>query len=431
VAPQRVAVAYSAGRDSTALLHATVQAARGQGVEVLALHVHHGLSEQADAWLEHGRAQCARWARLGWPVRFIHHRIEAAPGRGESVEAWARQVRYRALRTMALGAEAGVVLLAHHRRDQAETLLLQALRGAGVAGLAGMPRRIERDGLAWERPWLDMPREAIEAYVRHHRLRYVDDDSNGDERFARNRLRAAAWPALVDAFPQAEAALAQSARWAQQASAALDELAALDLRQVGEGALLDVAAWRRLSSARRANVLRAWLKSIDQPVTASLLQRLDDELGEASSAAGRWPAQGGALRLHRGRLGFVADEPPVAAAAERETMLSIARAGRYRLPGWGGTLVATRVREGGIPLAWLGAAVLRPREGGEQFQTGLGRPPRSLKKQYQAAGRPAWERDGPLVWSGGQLLFVPGLGVDARAIGLPGQPQVVLAWVRA
>lgn len=430
--PQRVvAVAYSAGRDSTALLHATVQAARGQGVEVLALHVHHGLSPQADAWLEHGRAQCARWAKRGGPVRFVAHRVEGAPGRGESVEAWARQVRYRALREMAIEGRAGLVLLAHHRRDQAETLLLQALRGAGVAGLAGMPRCAERDGLRWERPWLDMPREAIEAYVRRHRLRFVDDESNGDIRYARNRLRAAAWPALVEAFPQAEAALAQSARWAQQAAAALDELAALDLQRVGEGAALDVAAWRTLSGPRRANVLRAWLKAVGQPVTASLLQRLDDELGGTPPAAGRWPAQGGELRLHRGRLAFVAQGAATPAAAGRETTLSIARAGRYALPGWGGTLVATRVREGGIPLAWLGAATLRPREGGEQFQAGLGRPPRSLKKQFQAAALAAWERDGPLVWSGGQLLFVPGLGVDARAIGLPGQPQVILAWVRA
>ena len=88
------------------------------------------------------------------------------------------------------------------------------------------------------------------------------------------------------------------------------------------------------------------------------------------------------------------------------------------------------MKHDGIPLAWLGALVLRAREGGEQFQAGLGRPPRSLKKQYQAAAVPAWDRDGPLVWSGGQLLFVPGLGIDARVIGLPGQAQVSLAWRR-
>ena len=433
MAPKRVAVAYSAGRDSTALLHATLQAALGSGVEVLALHVHHGLSPHADAWLAHGQRQCARWARRGLPVRFISHRLSDAPRGGDSIEAWARQARYGALRTMALAEQAGIVLLAHHRRDQAETLLLQALRGGGVAGLAGMPRRIERDGVVWERPWLDIPREAIEAYVRKHRLRFIDDDSNDDERFARNRLRLAVWPALAEAFPQAEASLAQSARWAQQAEAALDELAVIDLARVADASGLVVTEWRTLSEARQSNALRAWLAAIGQPAPASLVLRLQQELG----GQGAWPAVGGELRVHRGRLGFVAAQAPRGEALEalepidRESTLSVRRAGRHALPGWGGELVATRVKRDGIPLAWLGALTLRAREGGEQFQAGLGRPPRSLKKQYQAAAVPAWERDGPLVYSGGQLLFVPGLGIDARAIGLPGQAQVSLAWRRA
>src|SRR6185295_9980558 len=102
------------------------------------------------------------------------------------------------------------------RRDQAETFLLQALRSAGVAGLAGMPREAERDGVTWLRPWLDVPREAVESYLRRYRLRYVDDDSNIDTRWARNRLRHDVWPALSDAFPQAEASLAAAADWAQE-----------------------------------------------------------------------------------------------------------------------------------------------------------------------------------------------------------------------
>ena len=429
LAPKRVAVAYSAGRDSTALLHATLHAALGTGIEVLALHVHHGLSPQADAWLTHGQRQCERWARRGLPVHFISHRLSDAPRGGDSIEAWARQARYGALRAMALAGQAGLVLLAHHRRDQAETLLLQALRGGGVAGLAGMPRRIERDGVVWERPWLDTPREAIEAYVRKHRLRFIDDDSNADERFARNRLRLAVWPALAGAFPQGEASLAQSARWAQQAAAALDELATIDLERVADASGLVVTEWRTLSEARQSNALRAWLAAIGQPAPASLVLRLQQELG----GQGAWPAVGGELRVHRGRLGFVASRAPRAEVLEamaRESTLSVLRAGRHALPGWGGELVVTRVKRDGVPLAWLGALALRTREGGEQFQAGLGRPPRSLKKQYQAAAVPAWERDGPLVYSGGQLLFVPGLGLDARVIGLPGQAQVALAWQR-
>ena len=113
-----------------------------------------------------------------------------------------------------------------------------------------------------------------------------------------------------------------------------------------------------------------------------------------------------------------------------ESTLSIRRAGRYALPGWGGCLEATRVDEGGVPLAWLARLELKRREGGEQFQAGIGRPPRSLKKQFQAAAVPNWQRDGPLVYSGGQLVFVPGLGIDARVIALPGQAQVALHWHR-
>lgn len=422
-----IAVAYSAGRDSTALLHATALAAAEQGVHVVALHVHHGLSPHADDWLAHAQAQCTRWARQGLPLRLRTHRLTQRPPAGDSIEAWARQARYRALRSMAVEAGARAVLLAHHQRDQAETLLLQALRGAGVAGLAGMPREMERDGILWLRPWLDHPREAIEAYLRHHRLRYVDDDSNADPRFARNRLRLQVWPALSQAFVQAEASLADAAAWAGEATACLAELASMDLALVSNEAGLDIKAWCGLSEARRSNVLRAWLKAASgRAASASLVRRLAHELPGSRSA--QWVLPSGLLRRYRGRVRFSADEPAVLTDVERETSLRIFRAGRFVLAGWGGELVATRVKDGGVPLAWLAHLELRPREGGEQFQAGIGRPARSLKKQYQAARVPEWERNGPLVYSGGQLVFVPGLGLDARVLALPGQPQLSLHW---
>jgi len=422
-----IAVAYSAGRDSTALLHATARAAAEQGAQVVALHVHHGLSPHADEWLAHAQAQCACWAQRGLPVRLLIHRLTHRPVVGDSIEAWARQARYRALRSMAIEAGTRVVLLAHHRRDQAETLLLQALRGAGVAGLAGMPREAERDGIIWMRPWLDHPREAIEAYVRQHRLRYVDDDSNADPRFARNRLRLQVWPGLSQAFPQAEASLADAAAWAGEASACLAELASLDLSQVSSAAGLSLKAWQGLSPARRVNALRAWLKAQSgRPAPASLVQRLQHEL--AGSGSAQWVLPAGVLRRHRGRLLFTTEAPAPATETARNTSLSILRAGRFALAGWGGELVAKRVKQGGVPLAWLAHLELRDREGGEQFQAGIGRPPRSLKKQFQAADVPQWERNGPLIYSGGQLVFVPGLGLDARVLALPGQPQLSLHW---
>ena len=422
---RRIAVAYSGGRDSTALLHATLVAATEQGVDVVALHVHHGLSPNADAWLAHCESQCRRWARAGKPIELLARRLVEQPVKGESVEAWARRARYRALHEMALARGVSVVLLAHHQRDQAETLLLQALRGAGVAGLSGMPRGVVREGITWQRPWLDKPRAEIDAYVRRHRLKYIDDDSNADPRFSRNRLRLQVWPALAGAFEQADASLATSAQWAQQAGALLEEVAALDLAATASDDGLQIAAWQALSPARRSNALRAWIKRSHGSVApASLIARLLDELPVQRSA--RWPLGDAELHLHRGvlRCGVAA-----LARGQRESRLSIRRAGAFALPGWGGSLRVERVRENGVPLAWLAQLELRQRSGGEQFQAGPGRPPRSLKKQFQDAGVPMWERDGPLVYSGGQLVFVPGLGLDARVIGLPGQQLVALRWL--
>ena len=426
-----VAVAYSGGRDSSALLHATLAAAAPHGIEVAALHVHHGLSARADDWLAHCKAQCARWAKRGWLLEFASFRVVDAPAAGDSVEAWARTMRYRALRDLAVQQGASVVLLAHHRRDQAETFLLQALRGAGPAGLAGMPASVLREGITWARPWLHRPREDIDAYVVRHRLKCIEDESNDDPRYARNRLRLQTWPALVGSFPQAESALADSARWAQQARECLSDLAIQDLEPLTSGSDgLDLKAWFELSTARRSNVLRAWLKlRTGRFAPASLVVRLMAELQPRGSS--RWPLEADELRAYRGVLYHIGPggQHPQRGLESAEGSLSVNRVGEFRLPGWGGCLLVKRSKEEGVPLAWLGRLELKPRSGGERFQLGPGRPPRSLKKQYQANGVPTWERQGPLLYSGGQLVFVPGLGLDARVWALAGQEQVSLSWL--
>jgi tRNA(Ile)-lysidine synthase len=254
--PRAVAVAASGGRDSTALLHATAHAAASLGIEVHALHVHHGLVAEAEGWLRHVQAQCRRWARSGLPLCFHAQRLSESPASGDSIEAWARRQRYRALAEMAREAGCDLVLLAHHRRDQAETLLLQALRGGGPAGLAAMPRSALRDGITWARPWLALPREAIEAYVRRHRLAYVDDGSNADPRFARNRLRSKVWPTLERAFADAEPQLHAAALRAAEAAAALEELARGDVAACCDGDALVVPRWLALSGPRRTLLLR-------------------------------------------------------------------------------------------------------------------------------------------------------------------------------
>lgn len=443
-----LAVAYSGGTDSLALLHASCRAARALGLQVVALHVHHGLMPEADAWLAQAQALCQRWRRRGFPLQLRWTQLSGQPARGDSVEAWARTGRYAALGRMAREAGASLVLLAQHRRDQAETVLLQALRGAGPAGLAAMPTCTVRDGLVWARPWLDRPREAVEAYVRRHRLQPVHDPSNADPQLARSRLRLQVWPSLTTAFPDAETVLAQVARRAQQADALLAEVARDDLATLRDGAALRVPPWLGLSPARQANVLRGWLG--EQPgvvPTEALVQRLLCELPGARAA--QWPAGGGcSLRLYRGRLRWLAPTAAVQASrrasaparseaaaprvgerpsAELAT-LDLSRPGFVALPQWGGGLLVTSAVAQGVPAALLQAVRAAPRTGGERLALSPRGLPRSLKKQYQAAAVPVEARQGPLLWAGERLLFVPGLGLDARAWAAAGAPQLTVAW---
>ena len=423
-----LAVAYSGGRDSSALLHATLAAAAPLGLAVVALHVHHGLSPQADAWLAHCEAQCRRWAARGRPIAFAHRRLAGAPQRGESVEAWARRERYAALHEMAEAHYASIVLLAHHRRDQAETLLLQALRGAGVAGLAAMPHSAQRGGVTWARPWLDVDPARIDAYVRRYRLQHIEDDTNADARFARNRLRLQVWPALIAAFPDAQNALAKSAHWAQEARACSEALAAIDLAAIADARGFDLAAWWGLVPERRSNALRGWLKGQTgvAPSSASM-ERLLCEL-TASATPARWPLGSFELRRYRGWLSCREIADP-AALQSRVSTVAMTRAGHYALAGWGGSLRLRRVTQGGVALGTLAQARLVERTGGEQFQSAPDRPPRSLKKQFQSRGVPQWNRQGPLVYDEERLVFVPGLGIDARVLAAPGQAQVSLEWL--
>jgi tRNA(Ile)-lysidine synthase len=429
--PHIVAVATSGGRDSTALLHATARASQGHRVEVAALHVHHGLNPAADDWQQHLQRQCARWARAGLPVRFITTRLVGAPARGESIEAWARRGRYEALAQMARDAGARIVLLAHHRRDQAETLVLQALRGAGPAGLAAMPREAERDGLLWCRPWLDLPAAGIEAYIARYRLTHIEDDSNRDTRFDRNRLRHEVWPVLLAAFPQAETALAQAARLSQQAAELVNEVASADLSvlQDGPDAGITVAAWKALLPARRAAVLRHWLRpSAEEGVRETLIERLLLELPRARTA--RWPVDARCeLRLYRGHL-TLARLAPLTAPVD-PAPIRLDQPGRLALPAWGGTLELSPVKQGGVSRSLLVHASLRERQPGDQFQLAPRSTPRGLKKQFQALGVPAWQRSGPIVAAADQVIFVPGLGIDARALAAPDEPQLAIRWQAA
>jgi len=406
-----VAVAFSGGLDSTALLHATARAV--EGTRVVALHVHHGLQPQADDWAAH----CERVARE-FGAHFACTRLSGAPERGDSIEAWAREGRHRALHDMAVTAGADLLLLAHHRQDQAETFVLQAMRGAGTAGLAGMPRAQWRDGLCWARPWLDRPRSEILAYAEQHGLSWIEDPSNADARHARNRLRQTLWPA----FPAAEAGLAQAARWAQQAAALAAEVAASDLAAFASAERLDLVALLALSPARASNALRAWLAQFTA-APASLVERLLAEWRPGATLS--WPAPGGAVHAYRDGLYWAAE----AVQPSRPSNLDLSRAGLYPQAAWRGAWLV-EAGPNGIAAARLARLIQRSRAGGEDFQRAPASVPRSLKKACQETGLPPWRRGGPLLFDAqGHLIAVAGLGMDARAFADQDVPQLSLRWL--
>lgn len=262
-----IGIACSGGADSVALLWAAH--ARWPG-RCVALHVHHGLQAAADGFEACVRGLCSE---LGLPLQVA--RVDASAAPGQSPEDAARQARYQALAGLARAQGLGWVLLAQHADDQAETVLLALSRGAGLPGLAAMPEAFERHGQRFGRPWLAVPaRELREGLIARGR-RFVDDPSNSDARFTRNRIRAELLPAWAKSFPGFRAALARSAAHAAQAQRLLDELAAMDLLAVGEPPR--IAALQMLSRDRQANALRHWLRRAHgvAPSAAQMAELLD------------------------------------------------------------------------------------------------------------------------------------------------------------
>ncbi|WP_367067994.1 tRNA lysidine(34) synthetase TilS [Oryzisolibacter sp. LB2S] len=260
-----LAVALSGGADSTALLLASARRWPGQ---VHALHVHHGLQAAADDFERHCAALCARLQ-----VPLTVRRVDARHAPGQSPEDAARQARYKAFEAMALDSQAQsaiqTIALAQHADDQVETLLLALSRGAGVAGLAAMPAQWQRGGLHWCRPLLGVAGADVRAWLRAQGEPWVEDPTNSDERYTRNRIRHRLLPALQQAFPQFRDTFARSCAHAAQADELLQELAVADLAATGRPPR--IAALRLLSRARQANVLRHWLRS-DHGTTPSAAQ---------------------------------------------------------------------------------------------------------------------------------------------------------------
>ncbi len=260
-----IGVALSGGADSTALLHAAQAQWPGR---VVALHVHHGLQAAADGFEAHVRATCEP---LGVPLRVAHVDARAQPG--QSPEDAARLTRYAALAGMATDLQ--VVLLGQHLGDQAETVLLALSRGAGLPGLAAMPDAFERHGVRFARPLLSVSAERLRESLKERGLAWVDDPTNTDLRFTRNRLRQRLLPLWLELFPHGAQALARTASHAAQAQELLDDLARLDLEALGQPPRLK--ALQALSRERQGNALRYWLRQAHGvlPSAAQLEELLD------------------------------------------------------------------------------------------------------------------------------------------------------------
>ena len=446
----RIAVAFSGGVDSSVLLDAAVHVAGAS--RCVALHVHHGLSANADAWLAH----CEAFARERG-VEFAARRIKVSRA-GASVEAAARDARYRALD--ALCAEYGLhsLWLAQHADDQAETVLLQLLRGAGLAGLAAMAPEFSPVGAAAARvrPLLHLLRAQLEQYASARHLNWIDDESNADTRYARNALRHEVTPALAVHFPGFRDALARTASHAASAQRLLDDLARIDLDIVSrdDGHALSHDALIALDDDRALNLLRYWMRL--QGFVAASTARLGDALRQLRevSAGGdghrlRIDHAGHALRSYRGLVyweaGDSSDPADESAFVERE-ISELAWHGEptWRLPQWRGTFVFEAVHAAAstaeahrdaILVSVLERALLsaRSRSGGERMRISdaPGAPSRTLKNLFQERGIPAWKRDVPLLYIGDDLLFVPLLGVNRAALPAhlpPAEPCVTIVW---
>ena len=458
----RLLVGLSGGLDSVVLLDILGRIARRRRIRLSALHVNHQLSPNAPAWERFCRRACRERS-----IPFRRARVRVAPG--DSVEASARAARYAAL----LAQPAEYVALAHHQDDQAETVLLQLLRGAGVRGLAAMPEvRIEDRGLRIEgragiedqgsriektnrsktwrkshlqsssraphssiltpvilRPLLDVPRAAIEAYARERKLSWVEDESNRDTRFARNFVRHELLPVLAGRFPSYRETLARSARHLGEAARLLDELAEIDAAQACREGVLAAAVLRACSPARARNLLRWFLGrcGVAMPNTGRLDETLRQIVAAKEDARVKVDLAGHDLYRWKGGLHLV---------PRRESATPFVRAWRSErrlsLPELGGVLRMARGTGPGIGLAKLKehAVFVRARTGGERLQPDCSRPRRTLKNLFQERGVPPWVRDRvPLLFCGADLVWVPGIGVDCAYRAAPREPSLKPAWL--
>ena len=413
-AVKRCLVAYSGGLDSTVLLHALASVRDSLGLPLVAVHVNHGLHADAPEW----EAHCCATARQ-LDVPFLSRELAIAADDKRGPEAAARAARYAALSDMMQAFDC--VLSAHHEDDQAETLLLNLLRGSGVGGLAGIGA-FQAFGNGWlMRPMLDMSRSAIERYAREHGLDWVEDPSNAQSCFDRNFLRHEVMPILERRWPAAVPRLAHSARLAAEAHALQRDLADIDLVTCGSFSHIDCVALRRLSPVRQRNVLHRAIELAGLPAAPSkrLVEVVRSMLPAREDAQPliAWP--GAELRRYRDMLFLSAPVPTWVPDAP----LVLKADGLPVYLGTGlGTLRLVMESTGGLRADCVGNGLqVRFRTGGERLRPHGRRETQQLKKLLQSAGVLPWMRGQlPLLYAGDALVAVADLWVADDAWSEPG-----------
>ncbi|MCF8164581.1 MAG: tRNA lysidine(34) synthetase TilS [Sulfuritalea sp.] len=413
-----IAIACSGGLDSAVLLHLSADFFASHphlhSHSLHVFHVHHGLSPNADYWLSHVQSECEQLN-----VPFDARKVSVARVDQHGPENAARLARYEALANLCTVHRVELLLTAHHQDDQAETVMLQALRGAGLPGWSGMAD-LQRDHallpttVTLARPLLDCSRKQLEQIASERAIAHIIDESNEDSRYKRNAIRHEIFPLIEQHFEGFTQALARSSHHFQTAQGLLDELACSDLQQCLNAGELNLKKLALLSVDRIDNLLRYWVvEKIGSYPSQAQLHQLHQQMLHAATdthpqiVIGQWVLQ----REHDHliiRAQARVNQPPMDAVRvvwQGERQLDI--------PEWRGQLVFEDGEGEGFDrdLLLQGPLTLRPRQGGERLKLDGRRPSRSLKNLFQesgvAAGRRPWL---PLLYAGEQLLFACGLG---------------------
>jgi tRNA(Ile)-lysidine synthase len=431
----KLVLGLSGGLDSVVLLELLRRLAGPLGFRLSCVHVNHGISPNARRWAAFCARRCKRHA-----IALALHQVDLEPYRAEGLEGAARRARYQVYARQ----KADFIVLAHHLDDQAETVLLQLLRGAGVKGGAAMPLLRKQDSgrrtkgaraPAILRPMLAVSRKEIEAYAKANRLKWVEDESNADTRYDRNFLRHQVLPVIGKAFPGYRATLARAAGHLAEASLVLDELAEADAKRAVTGTVtgnkLVLAELRRIGVARTKNLVR-WLL-LQQGDAAPESDRLQEGLRQLfharDDATVRVVLGACELRRYAGCAYLLRSLAQVPAELRRDWDGKRV----WPLPELGGTLQFVRGPGAGLDCALIGDSGLSVslRQGGEKLRLQPGGSARSLKNLLQEARMPPWERERlPLIYCADTLVAVPGVGVASGWQARAGNVGWTITWLR-